>query len=97
MLLTSQLFKDLHNKYFDIYFQPEEKFSCELIEVKNLCGLSNESAQKESFSLVFQSNHNVIFEQNTVKVYHPELDENLLFLVPISKNENGVRYEAIFN
>jgi hypothetical protein len=97
MDLTKQSFDNLENKKFDIYFQPEEKHICELIEVKGLGGHSNDSGQKESFSLVFQSSHHVIFEQNAVKVCHPELHENLLFLVPIGADDKGVRYEAIFN
>jgi hypothetical protein len=50
-----------------------------------------------SFSLYFTTNTSEPLPQGTYALQHPQLPEQLIFLVPIAKAEQGFRYQACFN
>jgi len=69
----------------------------ELISVDRLAGADVTGEHKQAFSLVFQSRGNAILEQRIYTLDNAELGELQIFLVPIGKDEAGVRYEAVFS
>jgi hypothetical protein len=50
-----------------------------------------------SFSLYFTTNTSEPLPQGTYALQHPVLPEQLIFLVPVAKAEQGYRYQACFN
>ena len=50
---------------------------------------------RQGFSLVFTGS--AALDQNVYTTWHPLLGEQALFMVPIAPDEQGLRYEAIFN
>lgn len=83
-------FQKLLDKSFTIAFKGDLHTNCELIEIK---ALNN----KESFSLVFETSGDLVYEQNTYLFKNTELDDFHVFIVPIGADEKGVRYEAVFS
>lgn len=55
------------------------------------------SARQIQFSLVFLGPNEAPVSQGIYRVDHDKLGELSLFLVPIGRDANGVKYEAIFN
>jgi hypothetical protein len=51
----------------------------------------------EQFSLIFTGKASPWMPQGTYKVFHPEMPECELFLVPIGPDTEGMRYEAVFS
>jgi hypothetical protein len=84
--------KNLNTK-FRVYRSETESFEAELSEVLRLNGNEN----LDSFSLVFLLPPEFGIEQRIYKIEHPLMETMELFIVPISRNEAGIRYEAIFN
>jgi hypothetical protein len=58
-------------------------------------GPGPEGQQRRQFSLVFEAPPPVR-AQGTFRLEHDDLGELLLFLVPLSADAEGVRYEAAF-
>jgi hypothetical protein len=48
------------------------------------------------FSLVFRGPHEPALPQGTFPVAHADLGDLVLFLVPIGRDSDGLRYEAAF-
>ena len=96
MTVTKLTFESIKNKKFEISFHPEKNSICELIEIKSIHCQTLAEGQVEPFSLVFQTDDETIFEQDTYVIKNNELAEMPLFLVPIGSDEKGVRYEAVF-
>lgn len=53
-------------------------------------------AEPRPFSLVFRGPLEPQLAQGTYDLAHPGLGALALFLVPISRDEDGMRYEAVF-
>ncbi|MGI8642374.1 MAG: DUF6916 family protein [Pyrinomonadaceae bacterium] len=53
--------------------------------------------QQEFFSLIFLGPKNLLLPQKIYQLAHERLGNGVLFLVPIGQNEEGIRYEAVFN
>jgi hypothetical protein len=51
----------------------------------------------ERFSLFFHGPDDIMLKQGTFTLDHPEMGEITLFMVPIGRDERGVRYEVVFN
>jgi hypothetical protein len=51
---------------------------------------------RNQFSLVFTGPLDGAMEQGTVRVVHPDLGEQHLFLVPLGPEGDAMRYEAAF-
>jgi hypothetical protein len=56
-----------------------------------------QTAQSETFSLLFQGPAAHWLPQGMQKLKHAHLGEIELFLVPVGKTEHGFEYEAVFN
>lgn len=96
MLLTMQLFEPLIHKQFDISFNNESSSKCELVEVKEINSQTLAHGQSRPFSLLLQTNDLNKYEQGAYNVVCDELEDFLLFLVPVYGDNEIVQYEAVF-
>ncbi|MCF6319323.1 MAG: hypothetical protein L3J83_08605 [Proteobacteria bacterium] len=96
MHISKQTFQNLQDKCFEIAFESDKLTTCQLIEVKDVNSHTLKQGQSEPFSLVFETQGDQVFEQNTYLAKNIEMDEFPLFLVPIGADKKGVRYEAVF-
>jgi hypothetical protein len=55
------------------------------------------AARQERFSIVFRGPHERVLPQGTYQMRHERLGAFDLFLVPVSRDQGGVYYEAVFN
>ena len=58
---------------------------------------SADSARGTGFSLVFTGPVEPLLPQRTYRMVHDELQSFDIFIVPIGRDDHGVRYEAVFN
>lgn len=56
-----------------------------------------ETPRQEMFALIFTGANDFFLPQQTYELSHETLGDGMLFLVPIGRDENGVKYEAVFN
>lgn len=75
----------------------EQPMELELTEVKAYMGQSNEESEMERFSAFFHGPADGYLPQGTYALEHEAMGAIDLFLVPIAKDERGLRYEAVFN
>ena len=57
----------------------------------------HETRVAPGFSLVFTGPVEPVLPQRTYRLVHAELHDLDVFIVPIGRDESGVRYEAVFN
>lgn len=65
----------------------------ELIEAAD----EDSTPRQERFSLIFRGPLQPFLPQGTYRMEHDKMETLDLFLVPISKEEDGFRYQASFN
>jgi len=65
----------------------------ELIEVSE----GKASSKQEYFSLFFRGPHDHFLSQGIYTIEHEKIETLDLFLVPIAREADGFRYEAVFN
>ena len=94
--LTKKTFDNLMDMDFKIKTGDETHEGFSLIEIKSINSQALVKGQCQPFSLLFQTNNENIFEQGTYTLENNELNEIVLFLVPVNSNETGVQYEAVF-
>lgn len=82
----------LHTR-FAVDLAPEQRVDLVLIEAEDL----GSTPRQEQFSLQFQGPLAHFLPQQTYAVEHAELGQFALFLVPIGRESEGYRYEAVFN
>lgn len=69
-----------------------------LIEVTRLGERDpGQAGRAEPFSLLFRGPADAVAAQGTYAVAHARLGTLRIFLVPIGPDEQGMRYEAVFN
>lgn len=77
---------------------PARQLQLELLEAKTIGDRPAESeSRSQAFSLLFKGPGDVMLTQQTCHLKHSKLGELSIFLVPVGYQEDGVRYEAIFN
>jgi hypothetical protein len=91
--LTGAAFASQVNSRFRLIAGPATAIEVELIEFT----AGSKSARHEAFSIVFQAPLDAPLEQRIYQLEHESMGAFELFLVPISKSPEGVRYEAVFN
>lgn len=74
----------------------ERDIPLKLTEVKGYLPKENEQKGMERFSLFFDGPGNRL-PQQIYRLEHEKMGELHIFLVPISGDERGFRYEAVFN
>ena len=69
----------------------------ELREVKGYLSKAHEQTGMERFSAFFNGPNEPFLPQRVYALEHDRMGAFELFLVPLAKDENGARYEAVFN
>lgn len=69
----------------------------ELEEVAPFPALPHSGSDVERFSVYFRGPANVHLPQRTYRLAHEQMGEHEIFLVPVSQDQRGFRYEAIFS
>ena len=95
--LTEKNFAQHVNTKFRVLGAAEEPVELELVEVKGYNAGPNEQDGMERFSLFFRGPAEVPLPQNTYALEHDAMGTHELFMVPISRDQNGFRYEVVFN
>ena len=80
------------NTKFSLLDSPQP-FELELVELT----APTVTASQTYFSLYFLGGKEFMLPQGTYRMRHEKLGEMLLFLVPISPEGDGFRYESVFN
>ena len=94
--LTEKEFSQHLNTTFQLTLD-DQTIELELVEVKGYLAQGNEQAGMERFSVFFDGPGNTPLLQRLYSLEHEEMGECEIFLVPISGNDQGFRYEAVFN
>jgi len=94
--LTEKEFSQHLNTKFQLKLDHQE-VELELVEVKGYLPQTNEQTGMERFSAFFDGPGNARLPQRLYSLEHEQMGEFEIFLVPISGNEKGFRYEAVFN
>jgi len=81
------------NTRFQVTVEGADTIELELVEVSDLIA----SRRQEKFSLLFQGPLHVLLPQQIYRMANAQLGEIELFIVPVSMNEAGYSYEAVFN
>lgn len=98
--MSTNLTHDEFSKHVGSKFQialGEREVALKLAEVKHYLPRENEESGMERFSVFFEGPGDAILPQKTYQLQHERMGEIDLFLVPISGDEKGFRYEAVFN
>ncbi len=91
--LTNEEFsKNLHTK-FHIRLSETEAIEAELTKISEHLV----SDRQERFAIVFRGPANAFLAQGMRRFEHDQMGELDLFIVPISQDDKGVYYEAVFN
>ena len=94
--LTEKEFSQHLNTRFQLKLDDQE-IELELVEVKGYLPQAHEQTGMERFSVFFDGPGNVRLPQRLYSLEHEQMGEFEIFLVPISGNEKGFCYEAVFN
>ena len=94
--LTEKEFSRHLNSRFKLTLQDQD-LELELIEVKAYLPQANEQSGMERFSIFFDGPGNIHLPQGLYRLEHEQMGEFEIFLVPISGDQAGFRYEAVFN
>ena len=93
--LTEEEFsKHVHTKF---RIPGEQPIELELAEVKGYSGKAHEQTGMERFSAFFSGPREPYLPQRVYSLEHDQMGAFELFLVPVASDENGFRYEAVFN
>jgi hypothetical protein len=91
--LLAPIFLEQLNTKFRVESETANTFELELIKVEEAVT----PAGHEQFSLVFRGQPDMPLEQGMYRMEHDTLETSDLFLVPISRDQDGFCYEACFN
>jgi hypothetical protein len=94
--LTEQEFSQHVGTKFQLPLDQQE-IELNLTEVKGYLPGDAEQSGMERFSVFFDGPAEPYLPQTVYQLKHERMGEFELFLVPIAKNDQGFRYEAVFN
>ena len=92
--MTREDFEPHLNTTFRLLHGGQEPLELELVEI---AGGDRAYEHSYSFSLVFRGGPHFTLQQHTFTLEHPALGTLDIFLVPIARDADGFRYEAVFN
>jgi uncharacterized protein DUF6916 len=95
--LTEVEFSQHLNTKFHLDHEADGQVALELVQVKGYSSNAREQSGLERFSVFFVGPLEVKLPQHTYRLKHAKMGEFDIFLVPIGRNEQGFRYEAVFN
>jgi hypothetical protein len=93
----AESFSEHLNTKFSVRVDSAEPVELELVDVVIRQSEPNEQAGMERFSTFFYGPTNFFLPQQTYYLIHQEMGELQLFLVPITQDSRGFKYEAVFN
>ena len=93
--LTEKEFSKYVNTKFRV--KGDSPIELELIDVKGYLSKPDEETGMERFSVFFVGPLDRFLAQKVYSFEHEQMGAFDLFLVPVSRDENGFRYEAVFN
>jgi hypothetical protein len=95
-LLTASHFQPHVGSHFEL--RADDVLDVELLEVDDADGRSGDPLRtaRAPFSIVFLGPRDPVLPQRIYRLEHDELGTLDLFLVPIGRDDAGVRYEAVF-
>lgn len=96
-ILTEKEFSKHVNTKFRAKLDAEMQAELELVEVKGYLSKHAEQTGMERFSTFFIGPAEPCLPQMSYTCQHDEMGEFEIFLVPLSPDERGCRYEAVFN
>lgn len=96
-VLNQANFMNNVNTDFRIEHDLPKPVGLKLMSVTPRVNEPHEQAGMERFSAVFSGPVDFFLPQNTYRMVHPEMGEFEVFLVPIAKEADGFRYEAVYN
>src|SRR5215813_3750228 len=94
--LTEIEFSRHLNSKFMLKLDGQPEIELELVEVKGYLPQESEHQGMERFSIFFDG-PGTYLRQRVYHLEHDQMGEIELFLVPISGDQRGYRYEAVFN
>ena|ERR1041385_6704101 len=95
--LTEEGFTKNLNTMFRIRADASTPVELRLVEVKGYAKKGDEAPGMERFSLFFSGPGHCLLPQKTYAMEHDQMGVFDLFLVPVSRDETGFMYEAVFN
>ena len=75
----------------------EREIELDLIEVKGYVSQEIEQGGMERFSVFFAGPGDPFLPQKVYRLEHERMGEFEIFLVPVGGDQQGYRYEAVFN
>ncbi len=90
---TQELFEQNLNTYFEVDNPAVGDVNLELLSVTPLVS----SPAVMAFSVLFRGPLDQSFGQGMLPVCHARMGQAELFLVPVAREADGMRYEAVFN
>ena len=96
-ILSANEFSKHVNTDFRATLGADTQTDLELVEVKVYTSKHEEQSGMERFSIYFTGPADPLLPQKLYAIQHDEMGEFEMFLVPLSRNEEGSRYEAVFN
>ena len=97
--MASQLTEKEFSKHLNTKFRiaGDNPIELALTEVKGYLSKPNEETGMERFSVYFHGPADRYLPQASYPLEHDVMGAFDLFLVPIARDEKGLRYEAVFN
>ena len=95
--LTEKEFSKHVNTKFRAQLDDGDEAELELDEVKGYSSKAVEQTGMERFSVYFKGPTTPFLPQKLYTLRHDQMDEFEIFLVPLAQNDEGARYEAVFN
>jgi hypothetical protein len=93
--LTRETFEPHLNTKFMLQRPDADPLELELVEITG--GVDRGAAHSYSFSLIFRGAPTFYLQQHIYTLAHEQLGTLDIFLVPVARESDGFRYEAIFN
>jgi hypothetical protein len=94
---TEEDFRQHLGTKFGVRAEAPRPLELELTRVKGYNPSGGEQSEMERFSLYFDGPGDMMINQGTYTLDHPEMGELLLFIVPIGRDESAFHYEVVFN
>ena len=91
--LTKEAFAGNVNTKFRIPMESSSEAVLELVEVVETMA----TPRQQQFSLFFRGPLEYLLPQATYHMEHEKMGAIALFIVPVGREQDGFRYEAVFN
>ena len=91
--LTKEAFAENLNTKFRIPMESSSAAEIELVEVME----ARSTSRQRQFSLFFRGPLEYLLPQGTYHMEHEKMGGLDLFIVPVGREQDGFRYEAVFN